>query len=222
VLFDTISKKTGMLFVTLQFLVMPLMGCTGSSSSPHLASWSEQFVTARGIVGIDGDYVLLDAAAFPVRRATSASGEPIELAVTLVFESTQPMKDAAGGTPGYAMQSVGYDDYHLPSTLKGDEVSIGRPFAPPPEAIERESMVQIGPQDALQVTLAAGEAYMGAPVDHGNTEIRLNWDISQKYPDLQGTLVPVWEVVYFRDGNSSIWLVDAQTGTILKNGEETN
>ncbi len=214
-------KKPRTAFCMLQFLAALLVGCTQSTAPPELASWSEQYAAARESVDLGSEFVLLDAVAYPANRVSDVSGEPVELAVTLVFESMNPTQDTAEGTPAYATQSVKYNDYHLAATLSSGDVAL-RPYPPAPAPLERRFMLQIGPQDALRLTSADGEAYMEKPVDRGNTEIHLVWDASKEHPDLKDVSVPVWRVVYYRGSDQlHIW-VNAQTGTILTSDEEVH
>jgi len=204
----------------LSLLVILLARCTSPASPPILASWSEQYAAAEAIAKDLGcEFVLSNAAAFPLRDESSASDKSIELRVTLVFQCLKSTGVTIKGVPGYASQSIYYSDHYLATTLSSDNIDL-RPYAPKPTSVEQASMIQIGPQDALQLTLMNGETYMEEPVDHGNTWISLVWDLSEDHPESKNALTPTWDVTYYRENIVLHILVDAQTGAILKSYEE--
>jgi len=118
----------------------------------------------------------------------------------------------------YATQDGEYNDHRLAETLHVTGVAPHL-YAPEPVAIERSAMLQIGPQDALQLTLAEGETYMARPVDSGNINISLVWDVPEDHPELKNVHAPAWHVIYYREDIQLHFLVDAQTGATLKSYE---
>ena len=195
-------------------LAVVLTSCTRASDQPVLTSWSEQYTSAKKIVqNLGNEFVLVQVVAQPVRREASAPEKPIELKTTLLFESLK----STGAT--YDTQIVEYNDHHLATTLTVSDVAP-RQYAPEPASLEQASLLRMSPHDALQLTLTEGEAYLGSPVEYGNTDIHLVWDVSEDQPELQNASAPVWQVIYYRQNSTLNILIDAQTGEILKQYEE--
>jgi hypothetical protein len=211
------QRKPKPLFFIQLLLVALLTGCTHPVSPPVLNSWAEQYTAAQKLV-VGSQFVLDEAVAYPILEAPGAADEPIELRVILIFESSKPI-GATGDPSSYAAEIVTYNDHHLATTLNVSDV-IPRQPAPEPASLDRASMLQIGPQDAIQLTLTEGEAYMGGRVDKGNINIHLVWDVSVDHPELKSTLAPAWQVTFYRKNSKLQVLIDAQTGEILKRYEK--
>lgn len=200
-------------------LAVFLTNCDRPPSPPMLVSWAEQYAAAEGIVkDLGSEFVLVQAGAIPVRRYPDpgTSDEPIELDVYLHFENPKS-SGTFQGHPGYASTLVRYNDHQLAATLSADDVALRAYISVP--ALERVSMIQISPQDALQLTLTEGEIYMGRPVDRGNIHIDLVWDVTKDHPELENALAPAWQIKYYRNNSRLHILVDAQSGEILKRYE---
>jgi hypothetical protein len=211
------TPKT-ILFIQSLFVIF-LVSCTPTVSPPVRASWSEQYTAAqRAVKDLGSEFVLAQASALPARLEPGAPDEPIELVVILVFESLKSTGVITENVPGYAMQIVEYNDHRLVTTLSAEAVLLGS-YAPSSASLTRATMLQMGPQDVLQMTLREGETYMGKPVDRGNINIHLVWDISENHPELKDALAPVWHITYYRENIQLHILIDAQTGAILKRYE---
>ncbi len=201
----------------LTLLVTFLAGCARPAVLPVRASWSEQRAAAERALKITGnDFVLISGLAEPVRGKQGASDEPVELNVTLMFVSRKSFQVNAVGAPLYATRIVHFNDHRLASTLRVDD-EIQRAESPDPASLEQARMIQLSPQDVLQLTLKEGEAYMGRPVDRGNITIRLP-RASEKPSGLNAPAA--WNITFYRTSDKylSLW-VDGQTGTVLMRSE---
>ncbi len=214
-------KLKTVLFIQI-LLATSLASCVRPTPQPVLASWSEQYLSAKKIVnGLGNEFVLVEVVTHPIRNELVTSHDPIELKTILVFKSLKS-NGATGDPPNYYdTQIVEYNDHHLAETLTADHVIPNR-YAPPPASVDRAAMLQISPQDALQLTITEGEAYMEEPVYAGNTDIDLVWDVSESHPELKDVLTPAWQVLYAHKDHVLNILIDAQTGEILKRYEEPN
>ena len=213
-----VQQSTTIILAGLFALLSFLVGCIHSSSPPVRASWADQRAAAEhALKNMGDDFVLVGALAEPVRSKQGSPDEAVELKVLLSFLSQKSSQVNANGTALHAMRIVHFNDYHLATTLRVDD-EVQRAESPDPTAVEQARLIQIGPQDVLQLTRKEGEAFMGKPVDMGNISINLP-RASEKPPELKAKAV--WEITFYRTSDEylSIW-VDAQTGILVMRSEK--
>ena len=207
------TSARGVLFL----FVLLLVGCGPSTPPPVRSSWSDQLAAIEQAFPelMGADSALIRGTAHPKRKPGESQGadEPIELRVFLEFQSQKPSQADTQGVPLCSTRSVVFSDYHLATTLASDidEAFLKHRSGAP--AISPRS-IRLSAQDALQLTLAEGEAYMGEPVDGGNTEFFLR---GLEDNSAEAKTHAVWEFAYLKDKDHALSiLVDAQTGAILK------
>src|SRR2546423_4950277 len=136
---------------------------------PVLSSWSEQFAAMERAVQqkIGSDLVLVSGDIMPVRERQVAPGEPIELRSTFLFVSPKSSYIDNEGKPRHPAVIVHYKDHHLATTLRLDDEMQTIVHADPKSG-EAARLIQLSPQDVLQVTLAEGQPFLKEPVNAGN------------------------------------------------------
>jgi hypothetical protein len=215
---EYVQLSTTMILAGLFALISLLVGCARPAAAPVRASWADQRAAAeRALKTMGDDFVLVGGLAEPVRIKQGSPDEAVELKVLLSFLSQKSSQVNVNGTALHAMRVVHFKDYHLAETLRVDDEDQ-RAESPDPTVIERARLIQIGPQDVLQLTRKEGEAYMGKPVDRGNISITLP-RASVKPSELKDKAV--WEITFYRidDEYLTIW-VDAQTGALVMRSEK--
>lgn len=199
------------------FLLAPLaLGCARAAVEPPpvLLTWGEQFAEVeKAVRAKGGELELVTAGAAPVDPTPGAPAGLIELRGHFIFISPRATGVNWQGKQTYAQRVVRYNDHHLATTLEVESKDDATTEPPPPGAVERARLIRLGPQDALRLTRAEGEAHMRRPVDSGNMWIDLAMP-DELPPDVKAPAV--WVAVYFSEKEALTLFVDAQAGTILK------
>lgn len=213
--------------ITILFVAL-LAGCLTPVSSPVAASWPDQLAAVeRSIPNMSDDFVPVDAAALPVCES-GGTDKPIELAVTLILQDQKSSQLDTHGTSLYATRDVQYNDHRLGTTLKvQDEYLIERHLVDP-ASFERAHSIRFSAHDVLLLTLEEGQAYIGKPVDCGNIDIHLlgMWVTSSDEAQALWAILTelnahaMWEIRSYGANAVLSFLVDANTGAILRRWEE--
>jgi hypothetical protein len=177
-------------------------------------------VARRAIADANADFIPVDVAAHPVCDKQGAPAEPIELSVFLVVQNQKSSQVDEKGMPVYSTREIRYNDHHLSTTLETKDASLLTRHLDDPAAIERAHAIKLSPQDALQLTLTEGRAYLGQPVDCGNITIQL---LGMWVPASELKTHAAWQITFYSATDAgkvlNIW-VDTQTGAILKHDEK--
>ncbi len=193
-------------------VVLLLTACQPSTPPPVRSSWSDQLAAIeQAIPNLNTDFILVEATASPKREPGDSykPDEPIELGMYLAFQDQTSTQADANGNPLAVMRYVTFNDYHLASSLSVSDKETHEPDSSAPKF--RARSIRLSAHDALSVTLAEGQAYMGVPVDRGNILIHLR--------TLEDNVV-AWEFTFYKGKDHTLTiLVDAQTGAILKRTE---
>lgn len=189
-----------------------LQGCSRTEPAPALSPWSEQVeAIERAVGGQNSGYQLAQISIFPQRPVVPlVPGGPVALKLYFLFVKPKASQSAGENVPGYDAREVKYDDHLLATTLK---VNDFRRSIKDEIVADGVRSIRVGPQDALKATQADGEAFMGAQAGNDNMLFYL-FRPTNPPEELHAPIA--WRIVYLRKGKSLFFLVDAQTGAILK------